>query len=163
LSELDKKEINEIIKGYELKLDALNMLEEKIDANASGYELAVFTKKVKEKMEKLLRRLRDADSKYGYDVDFTGFYPIAEFSRKIGSSNILNEENQRNYETILEVLRKKQKECKSEIGYYEFLKVSPKPKDFEEEILYEHNLEDFIKFLDNQYQIWEKSKHNKQK
>jgi len=61
----------------------------------------------------------------------------------------------------LEDLRSLKEQTMSEIGYYEFLKVSPKPKEFEEEILYAHNLEDFIKFLDTQYQIWENSKRDK--
>ncbi|MBA7572269.1 hypothetical protein ES708_14045 [subsurface metagenome] len=59
------------------------------------------------------------------------------------------------------ILTKGKEELINRIGYLEFLKQKPKPKEIKAKMDYEKDLDDFIGFLDEKFKEWEQSRSEK--
>jgi len=58
-------------------------------------------------------------------------------------------------------LTKRKESLMNRIGYLEFLKQKPKPKEISAKIDYEKDLDNFIGFLHEKFKEWEQSRSEK--
>lgn len=150
--------INEEIRYLKENLDFLNKLESLIKNKATGYELTYEVEKTRNHFllfeEKMYRKVRVATYR---DLESA----FKEFRNSPFSIKDTDTDLKVSSRYIKSTLKNFKNEIKNQIGYLEFLKQKPEPKEIKERIEYEKDLDDFIGFLDEKYKEWEKIKSGK--
>ena len=130
------EKINEKIKLLKQKLDFFDKLKTICSNGATGYELTYETEQFQEY--------------FGY---FTMLMITRNKVKNMGNSKV--SDNSKVFDGFMRYLKKLKLEYINDIGYLEFLKQKPKPKEIKEKIEYEKDLDDFIGFLDEKFKEWE--------
>jgi len=157
---LNIKDINTEIKSIKKKLDEIAKIENLIINNATTYEI-LFELDLYSEKENKMRGLVTVQDVKSYLIDPTVNVEL----NKNGNMPINQLEKEYNYEynTIIKALQSDRKESTNRMGYLEFIKKKPRPKEVKDRLGYEEDLDDFIKFLDNKYEEWENNKEVKTK
>lgn len=174
MDSIDAEEIDRAIKILKEILDFYNNLEIIIEEGIIGYELKYkvdqFERHIKKKEKRFEDSLWDKYELEGLDtsdinekvkhlLNFIGIYHLSErILISFGTKKIrdLRENKNIEYSKLIRDLNVNREVIINRIGYLEFLKQKPKPKEIQEKIGYEEDLEDFIAFLDEKFKEWEK-------
>ncbi|TKJ27152.1 MAG: hypothetical protein CEE42_03570 [Promethearchaeota archaeon Loki_b31] len=177
MNSVDTERIDRVIKLLKENLDFINKLEDMIENGATGYELNFEIEQFKKYIKKKEREFEDSLCKQ-YEIEFKDSneiyekvdellhylyisYPRSSHLILIGVKKIRDSKEIIEYKVINKNLTKEKGLLINRIGYLEFLKQKPKPKEIKAKMDYEKDLDDFIGFLDEKFKEWEQSRSEK--
>jgi len=181
MNSVDTERIDGVIKLLKENLDFINKLEGMIENGATGYELIFEIEQFEKDIRKKRERFKDSLYKQ-YKIEFKDSneiyekvdellnhlylsYPNEKLFIFIGVKKIRDlkeDKDKRNeYRRINYDINKRKELLINRIGYLEFLKQKPKPKEIKVKMDYEKDLNDFIGFLDEKFKEWEQSRSEK--
>jgi len=154
MNSVDVEKINEEIKLLKQKLEHIDKLERLIENGATGYELAYECEEYKQEIKKISTITTEVFLGICINIKVNWFI-------KIGSNKVSEYNKDKYLMRIKEARSRDKKKTMSRIGYLEFKKQKPEPKEIRAKIDYKKDLDDFIDFLDDKFKEWEKTKSGK--
>jgi len=177
MNSLDTERIDRVIKILKENLDFFNKLGSMIETGATGYELNFEVEQFERyinKKEKEFNNWLKSQCKLEYENYHEMHEKVREFTKRlyvnypessdlilIGIKKFKDSKETNEYFDINFILTKGKEELINRIGYLEFLKQKPKPKEIKAKIDYEKDLDDFIGFLDEKFKEWEQTRSEK--